>query len=112
MTLQAQETLHQAQVDAKEKVQQHTQLLLAKQELKNKGVLIAKLELENKYLKRLQLGASNEALPLAISDLFAEILDADIAAINQEAEQRQDLSTPSTILADTRKQRAIGRTSP
>jgi transposase len=113
--IQAQETLQQVQADALEKARHHAQQLQSKeQELKNKEVLIAKLEFENKYLKRLKFGASNEALPLAIRDLFAETLDADLAAINQEAAQRQDQdpSTPSDVVTYTRKQRTIAGRQP
>ena len=112
--VQVEATLWQVQVDAKEKVQQHTQLLLAKQELKNKEVLIAKLEFENKYLKRLKFAASHESLPRAIRDLFAETFDADVAAINKEAEQRQDQdpSASSNVITYIRTPRTIAGRQP
>ena len=110
--IQVEATLLQVRADAGEKAQQHTQLLWAKQELKNKEVLIAKLEFENKHLKRLKFAASNEALPLAIRDLFAETFDADLAAINKESEQRQEASTPSNVITYIRKPRTIAGRQP
>jgi hypothetical protein len=108
------EVLHQAQADTHEKARQQTQLRWANQELNNKEVLIAKLEFENQYLKRLKFAASNESLPRAIRDLFAETFDADVAAINKEAEQRQDQSpsAPSTIVTYIRKPRTIAGRQP
>lgn len=103
ITAEVEETLKQSRLDAQVKTQQH-------QELKNKDILIAKLEFENKHLKRLKFGASNEALPLAIRDLFAETLEADIAALNKE--QEQDPSTPSDVVTYIRKQRAIAGRQP
>ena len=103
--IQAQETLHQAQADALEKARQQ-------QTLKNQAIYIAKLEFENKHLKRLKFGASNEALPLAIRDLFAETFDADVAAINQETEQRQDPAIGNQVVTYTRKQRSIAGRQP
>lgn len=98
-----------------EKHQQHTQELQGKdQALKNKDILIAKLEFENRRLRRMKFAATNEALPLAIRDLFAETVDADLAAINKESEQRQEQgsSTPGQTVTYIRKQRTIAGRQP
>ena len=102
--IQAQETLNQVQADALEKARHHAQ------ELKNKEIYIAKLEFENKHLKRLKFGATNEALPLAIRDLFAETFDADMAAFDKE--RAQDPSTPSDVVTYICKQRTIAGRQP
>ena len=102
--IQAQETLNQVQADALEKALHHAQ------EIKNKEIYIAKLEFENKHLKRLKFGATNEALPLAIRDLFAETFDADMAAFDKE--RAQDPSTPSDVVTYICKQRTIAGRQP
>jgi hypothetical protein len=74
------------------------------QELHYFNVKIAKLEFENKLLRHLKYGATNEALPAAIRDLFAETFESDVAAI--EAEQQLEEVTPEKTTTVVKKIRS------